>query len=192
MRKISVDGFYGDGLYRNLTSPLVGTTYASSDINVVTVTSEGILEPVAPGRAYITIEHMGLKAYAEIIVQDPALDSLPPIDVTNRVAVERSGFRRDLSTGLFRQAVKLTNVSEFPLSGLNLVLVNLTDGVRLTNARGVTENILPLGSAYVRLSLPMGDPFLDQGESKTLELEFANPQGKSIDYGVMVVEGSEP
>ncbi len=54
-----VRGIYSDGLTRDVTSALLGTTYNSSDRNVVEITPQGEVIGRALGEASITIEHRG-------------------------------------------------------------------------------------------------------------------------------------
>lgn len=56
-QRLTVLGTYDDGIQRNISSPSLGTVYASSNPNVATVTSDGLVTGTGPGIATITVRH---------------------------------------------------------------------------------------------------------------------------------------
>jgi hypothetical protein len=136
-RTISVRGYYADGVYRNITLSILGTTYTSSDPGIATVSSEGVLTPVSSGVTYIVVDHRGVKAFAQVKVRDADKTELPPTDQTAKVAIAAGGFRLDRATGRYLQSVTVKNTSALPLwFPLNLIVADLPPNVEL---RGGTK-----------------------------------------------------
>lgn len=188
-RTISVFGYYANNIRRVIRGAMYGTTYTSSNPAVATVNANGVVTPVAPGIAFITVEHKGLKAFSKVTVE-PLTGSLPPIDQTANVAIQASGFRLDRTKGLYVQQLTVTNQSSLPLPvPLELVLTGLPDGVRLSDDDGVTRVVTPLGSPFKSAQFDEQD-FLSPGNSFTLTLEFANDDGAAISYTPKVYTGS--
>jgi hypothetical protein len=75
-----VTGNYSNSLQLDLTSSVTGTTYSSSNPNVVTVDPQGNVQAVAFGTATVTAQNSGLKTFATFVVGDPT-SPLPPEDV---------------------------------------------------------------------------------------------------------------
>ncbi len=86
------------------------------------------------------------------------------------------------------QVVRIANVGSSPVpASLWLALDNLSAGVSLLNADGVTAVLAPLGSPYI--SVPTGgDDFLRPHEVKTVTLEFADPGHAPISYNTRVLD----
>jgi len=102
-------------------------------------------------------------------------------------SVTAGDFIQEKSTQHLRQVVKIQNTGSTPASApLFLVLDNLTPGVTLANADGVTAVLAPLGSPYVRI--PVGeDGVLRPHETKTVTLEFIDPSNAAITSNVRVL-----
>jgi hypothetical protein len=87
-----------------------------------------------------------------------------------------------------RQVVRIANdgSSRVP-APLWLALDNLSAGVSLLNADGVTTVLAPLGSPYIGVPTG-GDDFLLPHEVKTVTLEFADPGNAPISYNTRVLD----
>ena len=68
-KQISVGGLYSDGVERDLTSSSNGTTYASSDQNVVTVDKEGKVTAQGIGTAKIIVRNGKYSAEVDVDVE---------------------------------------------------------------------------------------------------------------------------
>jgi hypothetical protein len=101
--------------------------------------------------------------------------------------VTAGDFVQDKFTPHLRQVVHIQNNGSTPASApLFLVLDNLTPGVTLANADGVTGVLAPLGSPYVRI--PVGeDGVLRPHETKTVTLDFFDPSNAAITSNVRVL-----
>ena len=69
--QLSVTGTYSDGLDRDVTSPLTGTTYSSSNPAIATVTPEGRIEAIAIGSTFIEVVQSGVTQFVSIDVGPP-------------------------------------------------------------------------------------------------------------------------
>lgn len=192
-RNIRVRGVYSGQLTRDLTPAILGTTYTSSDTRIVTVTEDGVLQPVAPGLAYIIVENQDLREFVEVIVEDPTRDSPPAVDKTNDVDIRLGKLMwRAADDGLIlKQQVTITNKTSLPLSWLSLVLDGLPENVRLIDDDGETETLPPLGNPYYDV-LPWGKSFLLPGESVSITAKFTPVADLPITYNLRVVSGSRP
>ena len=179
---IYVTGTYPDGVQLNLTSPVTGTTYTSSNPDVLTVDANGDVNIVTLGTAAVAVENGGQKVFSTFVVENPA-NPLPPQDVTAHVTISASGFQLNRSTGFFVQTVELSNLTNFPIVGpLYFVLNNLTAGVTLiTNSGGKTQTIPPARSPFIRLKLADGFT-LQPGASVPLVLQFLDQSRTRINY----------
>ncbi len=187
--QMSVTGVYADGMERNLTAAVTGTLYRSLDPAVATVTTEGTVTGIAPGRTLIEVEHMGIVAWVEVRVHQ-GRQALPASDQTPWLQFHGSGFRLDRRTGNFVQTLTVTSTAPQPLqSPLYLILADLPPGVDLVNALGRTRQITPLGTPL--LELTAGEPLMP-GQSVTLRLEFINLQGVPITYTPEVYTTDNP
>ena len=102
-------------------------------------------------------------------------------------SVTPGNFVHDKLTQHLKQEVQIENNGQTPASApLFLVLDNLTPGVTLANADGVTGVLAPLGSPYVRI--PVGeDGVLRPHETKTVTLDFIDPSNAAISSNVRVL-----
>ncbi len=178
--RVSVKGIY-DGVEVDLNPSVTGTTYVSSDTNIVTVDSEGVLTAVAHGRAVITTENMGVKAFTMVRVGD-SRGLLPPEEVTYKLDIQRSGIRLNRRTGFFTQRVTITNPTDLPIPGsLALLLEGLTPGVTAVNRTTSSDRILP-GSPQFDIPTKNRLHSLMPGATVTFDIEFLNPNRERIRY----------
>jgi hypothetical protein len=68
-KQLYVEGLYSDGVVRSISLASSGTKYSSTDENVVTVNSDGLVKAVAPGNARITIRNGSKKIDIDVIVK---------------------------------------------------------------------------------------------------------------------------
>lgn len=184
---LALFGTYPNNLILDLTSSASGTTYRSTNNNVIQVNSEGVYQIIGSGVAVITAQNAGLKDFAVFVVEDPA-NPLAPQDLTSQVTVQLGGFSLDRNTGFFVQDVTITNPNPTPLPGpLYLVISGLTAGVSLVNESGITRNVQS-GSFFVTLPLTTDGLTLSPGQSVILPLQFLDPSHTSINYATSVVQ----
>jgi pimeloyl-ACP methyl ester carboxylesterase len=179
---IDVTGIYPDGVQLNLTSSVTGTTYASSNPDVLTVDANGNVNVLASGTASVAVENGSQKAFSTFVVENSA-KPLPPQDVTARVRISESGFQLNRSTGFFVQTVQLSNSTSFPIVGpLYFVLSDLPSGVTLiSNSGGKTQTIPPARTPFIRLKLADGFT-LQPGANVSLTLQFLDQSRTRINY----------
>ena len=87
--KLPVVGAFADGVTRPLRLRSTGTTYHSSDENIVIVNPDGFLRLAGNGKAIVTAKNRGLKATLEVVVdvkEDP--NEPPEADAGNNQTVE--------------------------------------------------------------------------------------------------------
>jgi pimeloyl-ACP methyl ester carboxylesterase len=177
---VYVTGNYPDRVELDLTSSVTGTTYKSSNNQVLTVDAQGDVQAKAFGTAVVTVQNRGLTAFATFDVEDPSAP-LAPQDLTASLQITRSGFRVDRNTGAFVQTIQFTNSQAVPIIGpLYFTITGLAAGVSLINS-GLTKSIPPPGSPYFGLSTPDGIT-LQPGASLSLTLQFLDPSRARIDY----------
>jgi triacylglycerol esterase/lipase EstA (alpha/beta hydrolase family) len=181
--RISVVGNYAGSMQRDLTSSASGTVYKSSNAKVISVDAEGNVKAIGLGTAVVTVTNFGVQAFATFTVEDPA-HPLPPQNVTSQVNAIRSGLRVDRNTGFFVQTTQWTAPSIPVVGPLYVVVTGLPAGVTLVNA-GATQNIAPLGSPYLKFTLPDGT-VLQPGTNFALMLQFLNPGRVRIDYSANI------
>ncbi|MGH9896409.1 MAG: hypothetical protein ACREA0_31320, partial [bacterium] len=191
---LRVTGHYADGVRRDLTSGALGTMYASSDPATVTVGSNGAVQAVDVGYAYITVANGDAREYVQVTVN--GTDAPPqPVDVTARFAISKTGLRRDPASGRYMQSVTFRNTTSEPQFHPLLVIVSgLPEGVALENGRGKTRQVAPVGSRTISMKVPDASgrrPYIKPGESGTVVLEFSNRDGRPINYEIKVFQGAE-
>ena len=178
---IFVNGNYPNNVQMNLTSSVTGTTYVSSNTNVVTVDTQGNVQAVAFGTAVVTVQNSGLHAFAIFVIENAATPLAPQND-TGSVQISQSGFQLNRTTGFYVQTVSLTNAGSAPTVGpLYYVVSGLPAGVTLTSGGGLTRTVPPVGSAFVKLPLADGLT-LQPGATLSLTLQFLNPTRARISY----------
>ncbi|MDE2503651.1 MAG: alpha/beta fold hydrolase [Burkholderiales bacterium] len=179
---IYVTGNFPNNVHTDLSASATGTTYTSSNANVVTVDAEGQVQAVAYGSAAITVQNSGVKAYVTYVVENPAAP-LPPQSDSAVLRVAVGGLQLNRTTGFYVQTVTVTNAQAYPVAGpLYLVAGGLAPGVILVNpGRGATQTIAPLNQPYVKLHLADGYT-LAPGASVQVQLQFLNPSRARIAY----------
>jgi hypothetical protein len=181
--QIRVRGRYSNGVERDLSSSVSGTSYISSNPSVVSVDREGVCTVVANGLAVITIENRGVRDFVAFVVTDP-VNPGPAIDLSHQVEIRRGKLRPEPNPRVVRshyQQVTITNTSELPLAApLFLKLSSLPNGLITYGGHG---------DGVHRLSLPDQGLGLLPGQSVTVELEFLNQGTAPIDYTTTVYHG---
>ena len=179
-KNIYVTGNYNDQLQLDLTSSVTGTTYESSNSDVLTVDRDGNVQATGFGTAVVTVQNSGVKAFAAFAIEDPN-NLLPPQDLTAELTFTRSGFRIDRTTGFYVQTFEFTNSQPVPVIGpLYFAVTGLTSGVTIVDA-GSTQNIPPIGSPYFVLH-PADGITIQPGERLELTLAFEDGNRLGINY----------
>jgi hypothetical protein len=190
--RIAPAGIYAGGVQRDISDPVTGTTYTSSDSAIVVVDAQGYLTPIAPGTTIVTTQNRGVKAFTVVDVEQRGIE-IPPVDLTARVNIVRGGLRLDSDTGFFVQQLQVTNVSSTPLvTPLVLALTDLSNRVRLTNWNGFSVNITPAGSPFVTVPVSSDGLTLPPGKTITLLLKFASPTEQAIAYTPRLFRAEHP
>jgi pimeloyl-ACP methyl ester carboxylesterase len=183
-------GNYNDGSQFDISSPLMGTTWTSSNPAVLTVDSTGNVTILTTGIAVVTAKNSGFMDFATFVVENPATP-LPPTDFTSQVSIQEGGLRLNRTTGFFVQTVTLTNTSGIPLAGpLYLVVSGLPAGVALIGIDGVTANIAPVGSDFFTLPLAGESLTMTPGQVVSLQFQFLNPNRVALTYALNVIRTS--
>jgi hypothetical protein len=68
-KQLDVEGVYSDRITRQLSSSVTGTKYSSSNENVATVDSEGLVTAISSGTAKIIIRNGNRKAIVDVVVK---------------------------------------------------------------------------------------------------------------------------
>lgn len=180
--------------------------------------AEIVISPLAKGNAYaspVPMNHSSdIKTWSEVFTL-PFLNNPIPAGETNnyggynnvalvndfsdlfapgaipappKLAVTRGQAELDRHSGRIQELVHIRNEGMSPVPGpLWLVLDELNPDVALLNAAGSSAILEPLGSPYV--SVPVGgDGILRPFETKTVALEFVDPDGAAIDYSLRVLD----
>jgi hypothetical protein len=86
----------------------------------------------------------------------------------------------------YSQLVRVTNNGDGPApTPVTLVLDNLSANATLLNADGTTAVLPPLGSPYI--GIDAGNSTFGPHQTRTVQLEFADPSGQSISYETRVL-----
>lgn len=187
-RTVYVKGIY-DGVERNISDPATGTTYRSSDTSVVTVDDHGVLEPVAPGRAFVIVEHRGLKGFAKVEVEGEGVTSrdFAPVDHTDVVSMTASAPRKREGSVRYDMDVVIRNDADLPLAlPLHLVITGLAEGVRVDGSK--TSRVEPVGSPAVFVDVDE-QAYLSPGKSARAKIEFINFDDKPLDHRLRLYSG---
>lgn len=105
--RLKVRGIYSDGEEAALPDEEADIIFSSSDTDVVTVDSDGVVTAIQPGSADVTVRYGNISAEAPVIVYSPIVE-IPPIDpdkvfefddgsgvVLNRIIVTPTGSKYD-------------------------------------------------------------------------------------------------
>lgn len=187
-RQVYVKGIYADGTERDLRSGTTGTRYKSTNTKVFKPTSNGVLEPVGPGRAFLVVEHRGHKGFVLVEVVLPGQGELPPVDLTDKVRITHSIQDADEHGFLQDAEIIIHNDSELPLAyPLHLVVTDLDSDI--TVARGdKTKRISPPGlpAFFVRTD---NHYFVPPGEYVRKTIRFRNFKRKKLDFKLKLYSG---
>ena len=108
-------------------------------------------------------------------------------DVTSQTQVTLGGLLYNRRTGLFTEAVTITNTGSAAIMGpISLVLDNLA-GASVVGASGTTSEVGQAGSSYVNVALTGSS--LGVGQSVTFYLTFSDPSFAAISYIPRVLAG---
>jgi hypothetical protein len=98
--ELPVVGLFSDGVTRRLTAPSTGTTYRSSDENVIKVYPDGLVQAVGNGKAVVTASNRGKQGLLNVAVEStgepnqlPVADAGPSRTVRAGTKVELSGLK---------------------------------------------------------------------------------------------------
>ena len=92
----------------------------------------------------------------------------------------------DPHTQHYPQLVRITNDGDGPApTPVRLVLDNLSPNATLFNADGTTAVLAPLGSPYI--GIDRGNSTFGPHETRTVQLEFADPSSQGISYDTRVL-----
>lgn len=184
---IKVYGDYG-GNRLKVSQPGFGVTYTSSNPGVATVEASGLIIPVSPGIAFITVEYKGFKTFAQVDVID-AQNKHHLIEHTNQVSITASGFRKEPKQGLYIQELTLRNDGDIPTpKPVHVVVSDLPPGVVLMGG-SKTKTVTPIGSRSLSVEIGMRNDFWLPGATATLTLAFSNSDGRPITYTSRVFSG---
>jgi hypothetical protein len=176
---------------------------------------EAVISPLAKGNAYassVVMSHSSdLKTIEEIFGLPHVNNPIPPSETNNFGGFNNVAIVNDLSdlfvpgtirtasllvnagdlvfnphTQHYHQLVRITNDGDGPApTPVRLVLDNLSANATLLDADGTTAVLAPLGSPYI--SIDRGNSTFGPHETRTVQLEFANPSRQSISYDTRVL-----
>ena len=176
---------------------------------------EIIISPLAKGNAYassVVMSHSSdLKTMEEIFALPNVNNPIPAGETNNFGGHNNVAIVNDLSdlfvpgtipaaslsvspgdlvfdphTQHYSQLVRVINNGDGPApTPVRLVLDNLSANATLLNADGTTEVLAPLGSPYI--DIDRANSTFGPHETRTVQLEFADPGGQSISYDTRVL-----
>jgi hypothetical protein len=118
-----------------------------------------------------------------------AVDLLPSVipakDVTNEVAVTRSGLRFDYQRHRFESTVSLKNTSNQAIRAPISVVVDLSSNISLANAHAHTCMARPEGRGFITLPIPTRE--FKPGQVLETLLVFEGPIWEDIDFTTKVL-----
>jgi len=86
---LMVIGQFADHLERQLTGGFTGSRYASSDQDVVRVTSDGLVQVMGNGKAVLTVGNGGIEGVLDVIVTADSEPNRPPVArVSNQIVAK--------------------------------------------------------------------------------------------------------
>ncbi len=99
MAVIPINGTFSDGVVRPIRLPATGTTYRSSDENIVKVFPNGMLQVMGNGRTFITASNSGKEGILPVSIQVPDEPNEPPEGDAGPDRTVKSGSRVVLNGG---------------------------------------------------------------------------------------------
>ena len=94
---LPVVGIFSDGVVRSIRSPTTGTSYRSSNEQVIKIHPHGLLQIVGNGRATIDVTNRGKHADLDIIVEVNDEPNQPPIADAGSNRTVKAGTRIELN-----------------------------------------------------------------------------------------------
>jgi len=176
---------------------------------------EAVISPLAKGNAYassVVMSHSSdLKTIEEIFALPNVNNPIPAGETNNFGGHNNVAIVNDLSdlfvpetirtaslsvnlgdlvfnpqTQHYHQLVRITNDGDGPApTPVRLVLDNLSANATLLDADGTTAVLAPLGSPYI--GIDRADSTFGPHETRTVQLEFADPSRQSISYDTRVL-----
>jgi hypothetical protein len=176
---------------------------------------EAVISPLAKGNAYassVVMSHSSdIKTMEEIFALPNVNNPIPAGETNNFGGHNNVAIVNDLSdlfvpgtipaaslsvasgdlvfdphTQHYSQLVRITNNGDGPApTPVRLVLDNLSANATLLNADGTTAVLAPLGSPYI--GIDRGNSTFGPHETRTVQLEFADPSRQSISYDTRVL-----
>ncbi len=110
--------------------------------------------------------------------------AIPAMDVTNSVAVRRSGLRFDHERR-FECTVTLTNTSTQAIRAPISLVVDPSSNIALANAHGRSCITTPVGREF--LTIPLPSDVFKPGQSLETVLVFTGSEGEDIDFTTKVL-----
>jgi K319L-like, PKD domain len=95
--ELPVVGEFADGITRPLNTPSSGTSYQSSNDNVIQVLQDGLLKIVGNGKTVITVTNRGKQASLDVIVEVGDEPNEPPIAVAGSNRTVKAGTKVELN-----------------------------------------------------------------------------------------------
>ncbi len=95
--ELPVVGEFADGVLRPLSTPSAGTSYASSNEQVIKALHDGLLQIVGNGKATVTVKNRGQQASLDIAVDVGNEPNLPPIADAGPNRTVKSGAKVELN-----------------------------------------------------------------------------------------------
>lgn len=176
---------------------------------------EFVISPLAKGNGYassVVFSHSSdLKTMEEIFALPNVNNPIPAGETNNFGGFNNVATANDLSdlfvpgtipaaslsvtpgnfvfnphTQHYSRLVRITNNGDGPApTPVRLVLDNLSANATLLDADGTTAVLAPLGSPYI--GIDRGNSTFGPHETRTVQLEFADPSGQGISYDTRVL-----
>jgi hypothetical protein len=94
---LPVVGIFSDGIARTMRSPATGTSYRSSNEQVIKIHPHGLLQIVGNGRATITVSNRAKEAELDVIVEVNDEPNQPPLADAGSDRTVKAGTRVELN-----------------------------------------------------------------------------------------------
>ena len=94
---LPVIGVFSDGVARSIRSPEAGTTYRSSNEQVIKIHPHGLLQTVGNGKTTLTVSNRGKQAELDVIVEVNDEPNEPPLADAGSTRTVKAGTRVELS-----------------------------------------------------------------------------------------------